>query len=76
MSVSSVCNRVFRGFFPSGVYSILRHHYRSSTPDILRKNTAGETEPETHSAALGPADTVSVQVRNKQTLLLNHDSVT
>ncbi|KAM9362300.1 RIPOR family member 3 [Symphorus nematophorus] len=26
----------------------------SSTPDILRKNTAGEPEPETHSAALGP----------------------
>ncbi|TMS19069.1 RIPOR family member 3 [Larimichthys crocea] len=33
----------------------------SSTPDILRKNTAGETEPETLSAALGPADTVRVQ---------------
>ncbi|XP_076600706.1 RIPOR family member 3 isoform X1 [Chaetodon auriga] len=32
----------------------------SSTPDILRKNTAGEAEPETQSAALGP-DTVSVQ---------------
>ncbi|XP_035517702.1 RIPOR family member 3 [Morone saxatilis] len=32
----------------------------SSTPDILRKNTAGEPEPETHSGALGP-DTVGVQ---------------
>ncbi|XP_041808337.1 RIPOR family member 3 [Chelmon rostratus] len=31
----------------------------SSTPDILRKNTTGEAEPETHSAA-GP-DTVSIQ---------------
>ncbi|XP_039653584.1 RIPOR family member 3 [Perca fluviatilis] len=31
-----------------------------STPDILRKNTAGEADPETHSAALGP-DTGSVQ---------------
>nr|XP_046240994.1 RIPOR family member 3 isoform X2 [Scatophagus argus] len=32
----------------------------SSTPDILRKNTAGEAEPETHRAALRP-DAVSVQ---------------
>ncbi|GLD61226.1 protein FAM65C, partial [Lates japonicus] len=33
---------------------------RSSTPDILRKNTAGEPDAETHSAALGQ-DTVTVQ---------------
>ncbi|XP_040888946.1 RIPOR family member 3 isoform X2 [Toxotes jaculatrix] len=33
---------------------------RSSTPDILRKNTAGEPDAETHSVALGQ-DTVSVQ---------------
>ncbi|KAL3058071.1 hypothetical protein OYC64_010287 [Pagothenia borchgrevinki] len=33
---------------------------RSSTPDILRKNTAGEADPEKHSAALGQ-DTVSAQ---------------
>ncbi|XP_044069291.1 RIPOR family member 3 isoform X4 [Siniperca chuatsi] len=33
---------------------------RSSTPDILRKNTAGEPDPETHSAVLGQ-DTVTVQ---------------
>ncbi|XP_044069271.1 RIPOR family member 3 isoform X2 [Siniperca chuatsi] len=32
----------------------------SSTPDILRKNTAGEPDPETHSAVLGQ-DTVTVQ---------------
>lgn len=25
--------------------------YRSSTPDILRKNTAGDPEPETNSVA-------------------------
>ncbi|XP_034064619.1 LOW QUALITY PROTEIN: RIPOR family member 3 [Gymnodraco acuticeps] len=33
---------------------------RSSTPDILRKNTAGEADPEKHGAALGQ-DTVSAQ---------------
>ncbi|KAL7408505.1 hypothetical protein ABVT39_024507 [Epinephelus coioides] len=33
---------------------------RSSTPDILRKNTAGEPDPETHSAVLGQ-DTISDQ---------------
>ncbi|XP_029287545.1 RIPOR family member 3 isoform X2 [Cottoperca gobio] len=33
---------------------------RFSTPDILRKNTAGEADPETHSAALGQ-HTVGVQ---------------
>ncbi|XP_038552854.1 RIPOR family member 3 [Micropterus salmoides] len=32
----------------------------SSTPDILRKNTAGEPDPETHSAGLGQ-DNVTVQ---------------
>lgn len=38
--------------------------YRSSTPDILRKNT-GEPDSETQSAALGP-DTVSVQVKRPE----------
>ncbi|XP_071059315.1 RIPOR family member 3 isoform X2 [Pseudochaenichthys georgianus] len=33
---------------------------RSSTPDILRKNKAGEADPEKHDAALGQ-DTVSAQ---------------
>lgn len=33
---------------------------RSSTPDILRKNTAGEADPEKHGVALGQ-DTVSAQ---------------
>ncbi|XP_026162551.1 RIPOR family member 3 isoform X2 [Mastacembelus armatus] len=33
---------------------------RSSTPDILRKNTAGEPDAETHSVVLGP-DSVSMQ---------------
>lgn len=39
--------------------SLLALHM-SSTPDILRKNTAGEPEPETHSVVQGP-DAVSVQ---------------